>query len=198
MTDLVLTMSMSLDGFIAGPNDVPGNGFGDGGIRLHKWLETDRGSRHEAFRPDDPTSRGVFDEVMRTGSVLIGRRFGELVDYWGGDHHDGVPIFVLTREAPPTTPYPGVHFVTDGIAACVEQAKRAAGDRDVLMHGAATAQEALRAGVLDVLEIQLVPVLLGQGRRLFDGLGADHIELRTVRVLEASECLHIRYEVAYQ
>jgi dihydrofolate reductase len=190
-------MSMSVDGFIAGPNDLPGNAFGEGGIRLHKWLETDRGSDHAAFRPDDAVSRTVFDEAMATGAVLIGKRFGDLVDYWAGDHHDDVQMFVLTHEAPPSTPYPNVHFVTSGIASCVEQAKRAAIDRDVLMHGAAIAQESLRAGVLDVLEIQLVPVLFGRGRRLFEGLGPDHIDLRAVRTLEAAECLHIRYEVTY-
>jgi dihydrofolate reductase len=197
MTDLVLCMSMSLDGFIAGPGDVAGNPFGDGGIRLHRWLETDRGEHHTSFRPDDPVSRTVYDELMGTGAVVIGKRFGDLVDYWGGDHHDGVPIFVLTHEAPPTEPYPNVHYVTDGVASCVAQAKGAACDRDVLMHGASSAQEALRAGVVDVLEIQLVPVLLGHGRRLFDGLGPDHLDLRAVRTLEASECLHLRYEVVY-
>lgn len=197
MSDLVLCMSMSLDGFIAGPGDVAGNPFGDGGIRLHRWLETDRGEHHTSFRPDDPVSRTVYDELMGTGAVVIGRRFGDLVDYWGGDHHDGVPIFVLTHEAPPTNPYPHVHYVTDGVASCVAQAKGAAGDRDVLMHGASSAQEALRAGVVDVLEIQLVPVLLGHGRRLFDGLGPDHLDLRAVRTLEARECLHLRYEVVY-
>lgn len=171
MSNVVLYMSTSLDGFIAGPNDVPGNAFGDGGIRLHKWLETDRGSDHAAFRPDDAASRTVFDEAMATGAVLIGKRFGDLVDYWAGDHHDNVPTFVLTHEAPPITPYPAVHYVTSGIASCVEQAKRAAGDRDVLMHGAAIAQEALRAGVLDVLEIQLVPVLFGQGAGCSTGSG---------------------------
>lgn len=195
MSDVVLCMSMSLDGFIAGPDDVDGNPFGDGGIRLHRWLETDRGTHHTSFRPDDPASRIVFDELMGTGAVLIGKRFGDLVDYWGGDHHDGVPIFVLTHEAPSSTPYPGVHYVTDGIASAAAQAKRAAGGRDVLMHGATSAQAALRARVVDVLEIQLVPVLFGRGRRLFDGLGPDHIDLRTVRTLEAAECLHIRYEV---
>jgi dihydrofolate reductase len=195
MADVVLCMSMSLDGFIAGPDDVEGNPFGDGGIRLHRWLETDRGSHHASFRPDDPVSRTVNDEIATTGAVLIGKRFGDLVDYWGGDHHDDVPIFVLTREAPGTTPYPNVHYVTDGVAAGAERARQAAGDRDVLMRGATVAQEALRAGVVDVLEIQLVPVLLGRGRRLFEDLGPDHRELRVVRTMEAAECLHIRYQV---
>jgi dihydrofolate reductase len=90
-----------------------------------------------------------------------------------------------------------VHFVTEGIAACVEQAKAAAGDRDVLLHGGYTAQECLNAGVLDVLELQLMPVLLGQGRLLFEGLPPEHVELELVRTLEASRVLHLRYEVRH-
>ena len=197
MSDVVLYMSMSLDGFIAGPNDARGNALGDGGMRLHKWLETDRGSHHRSFRPDDPGSRKVYDEVMATGAVVIGKRFGDFMDYWGGDHHDDVPNFVLTHEAPSTNPHANVRYVIDGITSCVDQAKQAAGDRNVMMHGAAVAQEALRARALDILEIQLVPVLLGQGRRLFDGRDADHIELQLTRTINAAECLHLRYVVQY-
>jgi dihydrofolate reductase len=90
-----------------------------------------------------------------------------------------------------------VHFVTDGIESCARQAKAAAASRDVLVHGAYTAREALRARVLDVLEIQLVPVLFGQGRRLFDGLGPEHTELQLVRTLESPAALLLRYEVQY-
>ena len=87
--------------------------------------------------------------------------------------------------------------MTDGVASCAEQAKSAAGDRDVMLHGAYTAQEFLRAGMLDVLEIALIPVLLGDGRRLFDRLGPQHIELVPIRRLESSDALHLRYEVTY-
>ena len=132
---------------------------------------------------------------MSTGAVITGRRTGEFADYWRGDHHDGVPIFVPTHTAPVDNRYERVHFVTQGIVACVEQAKAAAGDRDVMLHGAYTAQECLKAGVLDVLEIQLMPVLLGEGRRLFEGLPPDHIELDLVRTLQAPGVLHLRYEV---
>ena len=88
-----------------------------------------------------------------------------------------------------------MHYVTDGIESCVAQARSAAGDRDILVHGAYTAQECLKAGLLDVIEIQLMPVLLGQGRLLFDNLGPEHIELELVRTLEAPKVLHLRYEV---
>jgi dihydrofolate reductase len=88
-----------------------------------------------------------------------------------------------------------VHYVTDGIASCVEQAKQAARDRNVMMHGAYTGQEAIKAGVLDLIDIQLRPVLLGQGRRLFAGLPSEHIELDLVRTLEDPGVLHLRYAV---
>jgi dihydrofolate reductase len=100
-----------------------------------------------------------------------------------------------THAAPADNPYELVHCVTDGIESCAAQARAAAGDRDVLVHGAYTAQECLKAGVLDVIEIQLRPVLLGQGRRLFDGMPPDHIELELVRTLRAPAVLHLRYEV---
>ena len=193
MGSIVLYMSMSLDGFIAGPGDTKDNPFGTGGHRLHKWL----GPSGEGFRPSDKPSRTIFEEVMSTGAVITGRRTGDFVGYWDGDHHDGVPIFVPTHHAPEVTPPGDVRFVTDGIGTCAEQARTAAGDRDVLVHGAYTARECLRARVLDVMEIQLIPVLLGQGRLLFDGFGPDHIELALVRSLESPNALHLRYEVKY-
>ncbi len=201
MSTVRLCMAMSLDGFIAGPNDVANNGLGDNGERLHDWLgssgtdgETGSETGPESFRPDTEPSRTVFDEMLTTGAVITGRRTGEMVNYWDGDHHNGVPIFVPTHRTGRHGPA-NVTFVTDGIASCVKQAKAAAGDRDVMLHGANTAQECLRAGVLDEIELQLVPVLLGAGRRLFDGLGPEHIELELIRTLEATDVLHLRYRV---
>jgi dihydrofolate reductase len=187
---------MSLDGFITGPEDNEDSPAGAGGMRLMEWLGQG-GPDVADWRPSDPNSQIVFDEMLSTGAVITGRRTGDFANYWGGNHHDGVPIFVPTHVAPADNPFERVHYVTDGIAACVEQAKAAAGDRDVMLHGAYTARECLRAGVLDVLEIQLVPVLFGHGRRLFDGLGPDHIELQLVRTLESPNTPHLRYEVRY-
>jgi dihydrofolate reductase len=196
MSKLVLYMSMSLDGFIAGPGDTQDNPFGTNGQRLHHWAFNGVPADHDV-RPDDEAGRTVLDELMATGAVVTGRRTGDFVDYWGGDHHDGVPIFVPTHQAPEGTHAGDVRFVTDGIESCVAQAKAAAGDRDVMLHGAYTTRECLLARVLDVLEIQLVPVLFGQGRRLFDGLPPDHIELDLVRKLESPGALLLRYEVRY-
>lgn len=211
MSRVFVTMAMSLDGFITGPDDDADNPAGTDGMRLMDWLSagepsgasasgaaTDHdegGGGGEKWRPRDPFSQVVFDEMLATGAVITGKRTGDFAGYWGGDHHDGVPIFVPTHEAPPDNPHPRVHFVTDTIAECVRQAKEAAGGRDVMLHGAYTAQEALKAGVLDAIELQLRPVLLGQGRRLFDHLPAEHVELDLVRILEAPGTLHLRYDV---
>jgi dihydrofolate reductase len=201
MSRVILTMAMSLDGFITGPQDDAQNPAGIGGMRLMDWLgrggSGDDGGRVEKYRPTDPDSRVVFDEMLATGAVITGKRTGDLAGYRGGDHHDGVPIFVPTHQQPDHNPYERVHYVTDGIAACVPQAKAAAGNRDVMLHGAYTAQQARKRGVLDAIEIQPRPVLLGQGRRLFDGLPPEHIELDLVRTLEAPGVLHLRYEVTH-
>ena len=194
MSASVLYMSMSLDGYIAGPNDEPGNPGGDGFARLHEWLLTPDG---EFFRPSGPAGE-LYDEVMdAAGAVLVGRRTAEQVDHWGGDHHGwGVPIFVPSHRppGPSVADYPLVTYVTDGIASAMTQAKAAAGDRNVLVHGAYTAQRALEAGVLDELQIHQIPVLFGGGRRLFDVL-PSRVELEIVRVIDTPEATHIRYRV---
>jgi dihydrofolate reductase len=194
----VLYMSMSLDGFIAGPNERPDNPLGDGGHRLHQWVlpDADADLKTAVGRGGD-VNRKVVDEFMATGAVVCGRGTIEPADGWGGDHHDGVPIFVLTRRPPDSKPrhWPLVTYVPD-VRAAMTQAKQAAGDRNVLVHGAGTAQLALAAGVLDELEIHLVPVLLGQGRRLFDNLDPEHIELERIRILEGEAGVtHLHYRV---
>jgi len=184
-------MSMSLDGYIAGPNDEPGNPGGDGFDRLHEWGVNADG---EIVRPSGPAGE-LFDEMEATGAVLAGRRTVEQVDHWKGDHH-GVPIFVPSHRPPGASAanYPLVTYVIDGIASAMAQAKAAAGDRNVLVHGAYTAQRALEAGVLDELEIHQIPVLLGRGRRLFEVL-PSHVELEIVRVIDTPEATHIHYRV---
>ena len=186
MSSTVLYMSMSLDGFIAGPNEGPGNGLGDGGDRLHDWA-----LRGEVTGGD----RQVFDEMMSTGAIVCGRGTYEPANGWGGDHHDNVPVFVLTRRPDAHRPqWPGVTYVAD-VESAMSQAKAAAGEKDVLVHGAGTAQLALAAGVLDELQIHLIPVLLGEGRPLFEHLGAGQRELEPTRVIEGSGVTHLRYRV---
>lgn len=195
MSKAVLYMSMSLDGFIAGPNDKQGNGLGDGGRRLHEWFMTDADTDHQGVADRlTGVDRDVMDEVLATGAVVVGGRTFDLANGWGGEHHDGVPIFVLSRRQPDPDPrWPLVSYVPD-VKTAMSRAKDAAGDRDVLVHGASTAQQALAAGVLDELVIHLVPVLLGQGRRLFENL-PGRIELEPLGTRDGSGVLHLRYRV---
>ena len=182
-TPVRLYMSMSVDGYIAGPDDRTGQELGRGGGRLFDWL-------------DDRMSEGingqVYAEASSTGAVISGRRTFELAGRWNGDHHDGVPIHVLTHHIDPADTPPGsARFFTD-VTAAAEEARAAAGDRGVMVHGAGAAQALLAAGLLDELEIHVVPVLLGEGRRLFDGTKA---ELELVRRLDDRDVLHLRYRV---
>jgi dihydrofolate reductase len=185
-------MSMSLDGYIAGPNDGPGNPGGDGFDRLHEWFGF--APDGESVRPSGPAGQ-LIAEYKATGAVLASRRTVEQVDHWGGDHH-GVPIFVPSHRppGPSAANYPLVTYVTDGIASAMAQAKAAAGDRNVLVHGAYTAQRALGAGVLDELQIHQIPMLFGGGRRLFEVL-PSRVELEIVRVIDTPEATHVRYRV---
>jgi dihydrofolate reductase len=195
MGKIVLYMWMSLDGFIAGPEDGPQQGLGIGGERLHDALAVDDGGSIPAtIRSDDKVSATVMADVMATGAVLTGRRTFDHGGRWDGDHHDGVPIFVLTRSVP-TEPAPGhARYVTD-VREAATQARRAAGDRDVLLHGAEAARACLQAGELEEMALQIIPVLLGQGRRLFDEMPSEHVELELLRALESPQMLHTRYRV---
>lgn len=192
MSISVLYMSMSLDGYIAGPNDEPGNPGGDDFMRLHEWFGGT--SEGEAVQPSE-SARQLIDEYEATGAVLVGRRTAEQVDHYGGNHH-GVPIFVVSHRppGPSVANYPLVTYVADGITSAMAQAKAAAGARNVMVHGAYTAQRALEAGVLDELQIHQIPVLLGAGRKLFDARW-ERIELEIVRVIDTPQATHIRYRV---
>jgi dihydrofolate reductase len=189
MSVSVLYMSMSLDGYIAGPDDFLG---GDDGQRLHYWFAPGG----DSTEPSGPAKQ-LLDELNATGAVVTGRRTAELMDHWGGDVHGGVPIFVPSHRPPGPAArwgYPLVTYVTDGIASAMAQAKAAAGGRNVYVQGGYTAQQALEAGVLDELQIHLIPVLLGAGRRLFEVL-PSHVELEIVRVIDTPEATHLRYRI---
>src|ERR687897_1141100 len=197
MSATVLYMSMSLDGFIAGLNEGPDNALGDGGERLHDWALADepRGASGIPGRPSGVNGQ-VYDEMMSTGAVVAGRGTFEPAGGRGGDPHHSGPIFILTRHDPDDLrQWPLVTYVND-VTSAMTQAKEAADYKNVLVHGAGTAQLALAAGVLDELEIHLIPVLFGQGRRLFEGLAADHIELERTRILEGEDGVtHLHYRV---
>ena len=189
MTKSVLDMSMSIDGFIAGPDDGPGNGLGAGGERLHAWLG-EAVTKPPYFDPPGRSGQ-VFAELMATGAVVVGRKTFDYAGRWHGDHH-GVPIFVPTRGKAPEPASDWVHYVPDP-ATAMRAAKAAAGDQDVMVHGADLAQSLLREGLLDELEIHLIPVVLGTGRRLF---GSDRVELERTRVLEGPGVTHLHFRVS--
>jgi dihydrofolate reductase len=197
MSKAVLYMSMSVDGFIAGPLDTPDNPGGDGFMRLHEWFGFTSEPGPDSRSSDRSGVAQVFlDEIGATGAVLSGRNTVEQADHWGGDHHDGVPIFVPSHRPPGPSGagYPLVTYVSDGIASAMAQAKAAAGDRNVLVHGATTAQTALAAGVLDEIQIHQIPVLFGAGRRLFELL-PERMELEVLKVIDTPAATHIRYRV---
>ena len=181
MSTSILDMSMSLDGYIADPDDFLG---GENGELLHDW-----------FAAGGPA--GQFEaEWNAAGAVLAGRRTAELMDHWGGDHN-GAPIFVPSHRPPGPAArwnYPLVTYVTDGIESAMAQAKAAAGNRDVQVRGGYVAQRAIEAGVLDEVQIHHIPVLLGAGRRLFDLL-PSLVTLDIIRVIDTPQATHIRYRV---
>lgn len=188
MTSIRSDMTMSLDGFIAGPDDRHGQEMGRGGFRLFNWLD-DR---------EEPGPNGlVYADSLATGAIIAGRRTFELAGRWNGDHHDCVPILVLTSHVDDGDIPPGTaRFYTD-VHACAADARAGAGDRDVMVHGAGASQALIRAGELDEIEVHLVPVLLGAGRRLFDHLHDldQRIELELVRIVEGRDATHLRYRV---
>jgi dihydrofolate reductase len=199
MPATVLYMSMSVDGFVAGPNEGPDNGLGDGGERLHEWAASVSGTPESSGGPVDRSGVNgqVVDEYMSTGAVVAGRGTFEPADGWSGDHHDGVPIFIYSRRQPgiEIRDWPLVTYVSD-VETAITQAKQAAGHENVLVHGAAVMQLALAAGLLDELELHVVPVLFGQGRRLFERLEPEQIELQRTRILEGGGGVtHMHYRV---
>ena len=198
MSATVLDMSMSLDGFVAGPKEGPDNGLGNWIERLHEWAIPGGGGVEgvEAVRRSGSVNGTVIDEFMSTGAVVAGRGTFEPAGGWGGDHHDGVPIFILTRhDAADLKQWPSVSYVSD-VTSAMERAKEAAGDRNVLVHGVGTGSLALAAGVLDEIELHVVPVLFGQGRPLFEGLAPEQIELERTRILEGEGGVtHMHYRV---
>ena len=200
MGKVVVDLSMSLDGFIAGPNDGPDNGLGDGGERLHEWLfNGDTASVHNEIFKLSSGSAQVFDESLKaTGAVVMGRRWFDIGEQpWGDDPPFRVPVFVLTHRAR-TKLNRGKStftFVTDGIESALEKARAAAGDKDVAVGAANIAQQYLKAGLLDEIQIHLVPILLGGGVRLFRHLGNEPIELERIKVIESPDVTHLRLRI---
>jgi dihydrofolate reductase len=202
MGKVSVDISMSLDGFIAGPNDSVENPLGDGGERIHEWVY-DLASwreRHGIAGGRTDTDAEVLDEAFEnTGAVVIGKRMFDVANGWGDNPPFHMPAFVITHDAREKLVKEGgttFTFVTDGIESALDQARASAGDKDVSVAGGANIiQQYLSAGLLDEIQIHLVPVLLGEGIRLFDQLGAEQIELERTRVIESPGVTHLRFRI---
>jgi len=186
MGKVILDMSMSLDGFIVGALEKP--------ERLHDWMFPPSGGVN-------PVNADVIDDGIKSfGAIIMGKRSYEAgVEYDGyaDDPYDAVNI-VLTHHIPDALPKGNTRFIfiTDGVARALEQAQAAAGDRDIAIGGGAnTAQQFLKAGLVDEVYLHVVPVLLGEGMRLFDAIGTDRIELEPITVINTPEVIHLRYRV---
>jgi dihydrofolate reductase len=195
-------LSMSLDGFIAGPNDDPEAPLGDGGERLLAWYsggDTDyRLPGTEMVFKVSPQSAELLRETRRTtGALVTGRRTFDLTNGWGGGHPLDVPVFVVTHTLSQDWVYEGspFTFVTDGLESAVEQAKAVAGDKDVGVIGASIVQQCIEAELLDEIHVDLVPVLLGDGVRLLNHLGTEPIELESTGVIEGAGVTHLTFRV---
>jgi dihydrofolate reductase len=164
MGNVVVGLTMSVDGFIAGPNDGPGNPLGDGGGRLFNWWSdgSERVGPDDRFRPP-AGSRRVVEEMFECGAIITGMRTFDIAAGWGGHHPVGAPIFVLTHEAPGRHVGPGTDgtAVTDGIESALCQARAVAGERTIAVGAADVAGQYLTAGLLDEIQLNLVPILLG-------------------------------------
>jgi dihydrofolate reductase len=211
MSKLRAHISVSVDGYVAGPNERLEHPLGEGGDRLHDWLIALREWRQAAGwegGEENESSPVVAESFANVGAEIMGRgKFGPpdrgpwgedpWRGWWGEDPPFHKPVFVLTHHPrePLTLGDTTFTFVTDGIGAALEQARAAAGDRDVFVGGGADAiNQYLAARLLDELELHIVPVILGGGRRLFDGVAPD-VELELVRTVPAPGVTHVKYRV---
>jgi dihydrofolate reductase len=196
-------MAISLDGFVAGTNIAPDNPGGDGAEPLFEWIHDLASWRQRQGMTGGEENRD--SELMRewfdaTGAVVMGRMMydtGE--EFWGDNPPFRTPVFVLTHRPRPTLVKEGgtiFTFVTEGIHSALDQAKAAAGGRNVdIAGGAITVQQYLRDGLIDELQLHVVPTLLGEGLRLFEGLGAGRRNLEPVRVVHTPLATHLKYRV---
>lgn len=193
-------VAVSLDGFIAGPGDSPERALGQGGDRLFTWFyDGDTPSRFYPWMKMSATSAAAFDGLISgIGAVICGRRTYDVTHGFNGEGEiPGVPLFVVTHQVPGQVPAadPPYTFVTDGIASAVRQALSAAAGKDVRVMGASIVQQCLRSGLLDELTIDLVPLMLGDGVRLLDGLEPGTADLEIVRVVDAPGVTHLSYRI---
>jgi dihydrofolate reductase len=187
MARVISDMSMSLDGYVTGPNDSRENPFGDGAGGLHDWI----------FKNPADAEKALLQEAIdNCGAVVMGRKsFDKCVDMWGPNGPVGTgQCFVVTHNAP-SQEYPSAYtFVTEGVASAIKQAKDVAGDKDVGLHGATVLQQALPLGLVDEIIVHVVPVLIGGGTPLFDSLDSA-ITLERTDAIVGPSATHLRFRV---
>jgi dihydrofolate reductase len=201
MGKVSMGLTMSLDGFIAGPNDGPEHPLGEGGMRLFDWFsagDTEYGlpGTEMVFMVSPESARMLREAHGTMGAFVTGRRTFDITNGWGGNPPLGVPTFVVTHSVPQEWAYEGspFAFVADGVESAVEQARAVAGDKTVAVGAASIVQQCIRAGLLDEIHVDLVPVLLGDGVRLFEHLGGP-VELERTQVVEGVGVTHMTFRV---
>jgi dihydrofolate reductase len=191
MSNVTFDMSMSLDGFVRAAGSTPEEPLGKGGERLHEW----------AMRGDPASGELLATATSEAGAYICGRRtYNDSLPWWGADGPTGparVPLFVVTHQAPENAPEGGVYtFVTDGIESALRQATKVADGKGIhVMGGPDIGRQFIRAGLVDQIGIHLVPVLFGEGTRLFDHLGDNHIQLEVVSVVDTPPATHLLYRI---
>jgi dihydrofolate reductase len=210
MAKVMIALSVSLDGFIAGPHDGVKNPLGDDGDQLFSWYfdgntpiqfykrAAEKGIPVPPFKLSCGSAQVFETLVESTGAVVTGRRTYDIAGAWNGNGPlPGLPLFVVTHNPPKIVPNGESRytFVTDGVENAIRQAQKAAGEKGVSLMGSSVPQQCLRAGLVDEIQIHLAPVLLGGGVRLFDHLASKSIKLEIVEVINSPGVTHLKYEV---
>ncbi|MEP7285201.1 MAG: dihydrofolate reductase family protein [Chloroflexota bacterium] len=200
MGQVILGISMSLDGFVAGPNDGLEHPLGEGGEALFKWYFSGDTEINipggPPLRVSKQSAEVLQAEFQKIGAMVAGRRMFDIAHAWGGNP-PGSPCFIMTHTPPQEWVKVGspFTFVTDGIESAIRQAKQAAGDKDVSIATASVTQQCLKARLLDEIHIGVAPVLLGGGVRLFEHIGIEPIELESIQVVDAPGVTHMAFRV---
>ena len=201
MAKVVYSLSTSLDGFVAGPNDGPENGLGErGGMHIFDWYMDDGEPIGDTglFSPQGANRAVVAQMIAESGAMVAGRRTWDITNGWGGSHpFPGMGIVLLTHEAPAEIPQGDseIRVVTSGIEEAIAVAKELAGDKTVSFAGASAGKQALAAGLVDEILVNVAPILLGAGVRMFDEWGGDSIRLEPIATIAGPHVTHLRYRV---
>jgi dihydrofolate reductase len=196
MSRVLAGITTSVDGYITGPNDGPGQGLGEGGERLHYWVFGGPWTYGDETRsePTGEDAAWLTETTARMGAVVGGRGTYEAARHWGDENPWGLPFFIVTHR-PEEEPEGGAFTFVSGVEEAIERAREAAGDKDVhVMGGADVIRQALEAGVVDRLSIVIAPVILGDGKRLFEGF-SESLELEQLGVRQSQFATFIDYRV---